>query len=117
MKKMITLVITVIFSVCVHAAGFQYHGTSNGISLYYKVTDYGITFKVKNDTSETVHVLIDNVSGSWSDGKRRTEDVFVTYVNPNQTSTSTYDHADNYSKLKNWSFSRWRWSTRYSDIK
>ncbi len=119
MKKLIVFLITIIFASGVSAANlsnYKLHNSSNGVALYYKVDDYGITFKVKNSTGQTVHVLVENVSANWTDGKTRSEDVQVTYANPGKVASARYDHADNYSKMQRWSFSGWRWSTDYSDI-
>lgn len=97
-------------------SGYTLHKNSKGVMLYYKVDDYGVTFKVKNTRDDTVHVIINNVSANWTDGKRRTKDVVVSYANPGRIASGRFDYADNYSKMKRWSFDGWRWSTRYDDL-
>jgi hypothetical protein len=96
--------------------GYKYHGTSNGVKLYYKVNDYGISFAAKNTNNKTMHVKIYGVSGKWSDNRKRTKDVKITYIPAGKTRKNSYDHADNYSKLTNWSFQRWKCSENSSDF-
>ena len=87
------------------------------VSLYYKVTDYAIYFRVYNETGETVHAKVYDVNSSWSDERTRTKDVSVTYVLSGKTSTGTYENNDNLAKrLGRWSFSGWRVALDRDDL-
>jgi len=125
MKKIIfSSIFSVFFAaylMCQNLDGFTKHETlySNGgqVSLYYKVTDYGIFFKVYNETNQTVHAKVYDVSSAWSDNRTRKKDVVITYANPGKTATGTYENNDNLSKrVGGWNFSRWRFSTNRSDL-
>ena len=97
--------------------GYTLHESNQGVYLYYKVTEYGILFRVKNTREKTVHVIINNVTGEWSDGRKRTKNVKVTYVPAGSIRTAVYDHSDNYSKLTGtWSFNQWRWTENSNEI-
>jgi len=97
--------------------GYTYQSTVNGVSLYYKVGEYGITFKVKNERNKMIHVKIYNVTSQWSDNRTRTKDVEITYIPEGQIRGGSYDHSDNYSKMVGkWSFDSWKWSERREDL-
>lgn len=97
--------------------GYTLSETLDGVSLYYKVTEYGISFKVKNDRDKMVHVRIYNVSSNWTDGMNRTKDVDITYIPAGETRAGSYGHSDNYSKMTgSWSFGNWRWSEDENDF-
>jgi hypothetical protein len=87
------------------------------VSLYYKVTDYGIYFRVYNETDKTVHVKVYDVSSSWSDERSRKRDVSVTYVLSGKTSTGTYENNDNLAKrIGGWNFSGWKVALDRDDL-
>jgi hypothetical protein len=125
MKKIVFLSIVSIFFIssvkCQNLDGFTKHETlySNGgyVSLYYKVTDYGIFFRVLNETNQTIHAKVYDVSSAWSDNRTRKKDVLITYANPSKTATGTYENNDNLSKrVGGWNFSRWSFSTNRNDL-
>ena len=121
MKALLSLIILTLFmsGACyADLSGYTKHGTSNGVTLYYKVKDYAIHFKAENNTGKTVHVRIYDVSAQWSDNRTRVKDVKITYVPKGKIRTGTYDHADNYSKINgSWKFDSWAWSTNLKELR
>jgi hypothetical protein len=101
--------------------GYTKHETiyRNGgkVTLYYKETNHAVYFRVYNESNETVHVKVNNVNSEWTDNRRRTKDVMITYVLAGKTSTGVYENNDNYAKLQGrWSFSGWKVSNNRNDL-
>lgn len=90
--------------------GYTYHETSNGVSLYYKVSKYGVTFRAVNKRSETVYVKVTNVVSTWTDGRTRQKNVIIGRVASQSASNGGGLNNDNYSELKTWKFDSWVWS-------
>lgn len=87
------------------------------ITLYAKVSDYGITFALKNETSKTLYCKIENVTSNWSDGKKRTKDVMIYAIPSGKIRAETYENNDNLSKMTGrWTYDRWRVSTSTSSL-
>jgi len=86
--------------------GYKYHGTSNGVSLYYKVSDNGIVFRAVNKSDKEVNVKIKNVSYTSEYGNKKTKDVLIRWVYPNKASNGS---VSSYGKIKSWSFDGWEW--------
>ena len=112
-RSILVLVFIAGFNFNLHASGldgYTFHENSSGVSLYYKVSEHAIRFKVKNDRDRTVHVTVSNVSSQWTDSRLRTKDVDITYVPKGKMESNTYHQVDNYSTMTgNWSFSGWEW--------
>ena len=92
--------------------GYKYHETSNGVSLYYKQHDYGVTFRAVNKRNKYVYVKIFNVVSKWTDGRTRQKDVNIGFVGAGKASNGGGLNLDNYSKIKSWSFDSWKWSEK-----
>ncbi|QJP33566.1 hypothetical protein F0365_03650 [Nonlabens sp. Ci31] len=90
--------------------GYTFHETSNGVSLYYKQSEYGVTFRAINKRDEYVYVKVYNVVSSWSNGKTRRKDVNIGFVGVGKASNGGGLNTDDYSKIKKWSFDSWKWS-------
>lgn len=92
--------------------GYKLHGSNNGVSLYYKQSDYGVTFRAVNKTNKYVYVKVFNVVSTWTDGRTRRKDVNIGFVSAGKASNGGGLNLDNYSKIKSWSFDKWRWSEK-----
>jgi hypothetical protein len=114
--KFLLFVITVFGAVSLsfsqNVDGYTFHGSSDGVSLYYKQHQYGVTFRAVNKRSEYVYVKIFNVVSSWSNGKTRRKDVNIGFVGSNKASNGGGLNTDNYAKIKSWSFDSWEWSDK-----
>lgn len=56
------------------------------------------------------------VTGTWSDGKTRTKNVFIKWIPAGQSRDEIYWQTDNYSTLKTWNFDRWSVSANLEDL-
>lgn len=112
-RSILVLIFIAGFSFNLHASGldgYTFHNENGNVSLYYKVSEHAIRFKVKNNRNRTVHVTVSDVSSPWTDNKIRTRDVKITYVGAGKMESETYHQTDNYSTMTgNWSFSEWSW--------
>lgn len=93
--------------------GFKYHGTDGNVSLYYKQTEYGVTFRALNKRDVPVYVRVNNVVSKWSNGKTRKKTVNIGFVKSGGASNGGGLNLDNYAKIKSWTFTSWEWSTKY----
>lgn len=117
MKTRILLLLFVFFgavnlSIAQNVDGYTYHGSSDRVSLYYKQTEYGVTFRAVNKRDKYVYVKVFNVVSKWSDGKTRRKDVNIGGVRTNNASNGGGLNNDNYAKIRSWSFDRWEWSEK-----
>lgn len=92
--------------------GYTLHGSSDGVSLYYKQQEYGVTFRAVNKRNKYVYVKVFNVVSTWTDGKTRQKDVNIGFVGKGKASNGGNLNVDNYSKIKTWSFDKWQWSEK-----
>ncbi|QNM86469.1 hypothetical protein H9W90_04930 [Polaribacter pectinis] len=95
--------------------GYTYHDTDGNVSLYYKKTQYGVTFRAVNKRDKPVYVKVNNVKSSWTDGRTRRKTVHIGFVNSGRASNGGGLNLDNYAKIKGWSFSSWQWSSKPFD--
>lgn len=102
------------------AQDYVKHGTTSvaggSATLYYKVTDNGVRFKLENKTNVTLYCKIVKVTGTWSDGKTRAKNVFIKWIPAGQSRDEIYWQTDNYSTLKTWNFDRWSVSANLEDL-
>ena len=96
------------------------HGTTNvadgTATLYYKVTESGVRFKLENNTSKTLYCKIVEVTANWTDGKTRTKDIYIKWIPAGEERSEIYWQTDNYSTMKGWSFEAWRVSADLEDL-
>ncbi|ARV05881.1 hypothetical protein BTO04_03825 [Polaribacter sp. SA4-10] len=50
---------------------YTYHSTDGNVSLYYKQSEYGVTFRALNKRNKAVYVKVNNVKSTWSNGQNR----------------------------------------------
>ena len=117
MKTKILLFVIAVFgtfslSFSQNVDGYTYHGSSDGVSLYYKQSEYGVTFRAVNKRDKYVYVKIFNVVSKWSNGKTRRKDVNIGFVGAGKASNGGGLNLDDYSKIKSWSFDSWKWSEK-----
>lgn len=114
--KIILFILTVVgifnMSYAQSVEGYTHHGTSNGVSLYYKQHKYGVTFRAVNKRNKYVYVKVFNVVSKWTDGRTRKKDVNIGFVGAGKASNGGGLNLDNYSKIKSWSFDSWKWSEK-----
>ncbi len=108
----ICLILTSFTSNAQSTEGYTFHESSNGVSLYYKVSDYDVIFKAVNERDKAVYVKVYNVISTWSNGKTREKDVDINFVGAGRASNAGNLNTDNYAKLKTWKFSSWEWSSQ-----
>jgi hypothetical protein len=92
--------------------GYTYHDSDGNVSLYYKQSDYGVTFRAVNKRGNAVYVKVMNVVSKWSNGKTRQKDVNIGFVGSNKASNGGGLNTDNYAKIKSWTFDGWKWSEK-----
>ena len=80
--------------------GYTFHESSNGVSLYYKQHQYGVTFRAVNKRKKYVYVKIFNVVSTWSNGRTRRKDVNIGFVGSNKASNVGGLNNDNYAKIR-----------------
>ena len=112
--KILLMIFSLLVSVCsVHGAqlpGYTKHQTRGGVTLYYKLSDFGVDFVVENNRKKAVSVTIKKVSANWNDGDRLTKNIVIDYVEAGETATARYKHADQRIKVKGgWSSADWEW--------
>lgn len=117
MKSKLKLLVIVLlssmsFAFSQNVDGYTFHDRDQGVSLYYKHTKYGVTFRAVNNREETVYVKIVNVVSKWSDGRTRQKDVNIGLVRSGGAANGGGLNLDNYSTIGAWSFDSWKWSNR-----
>lgn len=118
--KILFLFVGMLVSSAVSAQEYVKHATTNvadgTATLYYKVTENGVRFKLENNTNETLYCKIVEVTANWTDGKTRTKDIYIKWIPAGEERSEIYWQTDNYSTMKGWSFDSWRVSADLEDL-
>ena len=118
--KTLFLFVAMLVGSAVSAQEYVKHATTNvadgTATLYYKVSENGVRFKLENNTSETLYCKIVEVTANWTDGKTRTKDIYIKWIPAGEERSEIYWQTDNYSTMKGWSFDSWRVSADLEDF-
>lgn len=118
--KILFLFVGMLVSSALSVQEYVEHGTTNvadgTATLYYKVSENGVRFKLENNTSKTLYCKIVEVSANWTDGKTRTKDIYIKWIPAGEERSEIYWQTDNYSTMKGWSFEAWRVSEKLEDL-
>jgi hypothetical protein len=118
--KTLFLFVGILVSSAVSAQEYVKHATTNvadgTATLYYKVSESGVRFKLENNTSKTLYCKIVEVTSNWTDGKTRTKSIYIKWIPAGEERSEIYWQTDNYSSMKGWSFDSWRVSADLEDL-
>jgi hypothetical protein len=118
--KTLFLFVGILVSSAVSAQEYVKHATTNvadgTATLYYKVSENGVRFKLENNTSKTLYCKIVEVTANWTDGKTRTKSIYIKWIPAGEERSEIYWQTDNYSTMKGWSFDSWRVSEKLEDL-
>lgn len=112
---LITIFGVVNLSFSQNVAGYTFHGSDGNVKLYYKQSEYGLTFRAVNKRDKAVYVKVVNAVSTWTDGKTRRKDVNIGYIGSNKAANGGGLNNDNYAKITGWKFDKWLWSERPFD--